>query len=130
MEAITSQIRLPRVHGIPINIYTARGIILAHIQHMAPELLTTVASDGSTFRCSNTYVCKFLKAQLNYVPRAATRAAQKVPANTNELMRCSFFCIAHMTRKKKMTHGAFRVKMDQTQVVVQNTGSSTFAEQG
>jgi hypothetical protein len=128
---IVAQIRLLRAAGIRMNVVTARAIILAHIRLDAPDLLSTVAlSDGSLFKCSDAFVRKFLYVHLRYRPRAGTRAVQKLLANYEDQCRKSFLRIAYTTYHRRITHACFRVNIDQTQVVVQDTGASTFEEEG
>ncbi|TDL14854.1 hypothetical protein BD410DRAFT_845670 [Rickenella mellea] len=79
-----------REAGISISVVTARGIIIAMIEHHAPEVFTRVAKDGSVFRCCDSWVKKFLRANLRWVMRSSTRAAQKIPLNTEEQIRHSF----------------------------------------
>jgi hypothetical protein len=117
--------------GLPINIYTARALMLGHIRHRAPDVLRTVVrKDGSLFKCSDIFVRRFLRRHLNFVPRMATRAAQKTPPDAPEQLRRSFLRIVNTTRTKKIKHAGLRVNLDQTQVVVQNISDSMFAKQG
>jgi hypothetical protein len=125
-----NEIRLLRACGLPVNVHTVRGLMLGHLHHHAPEIFTAKASDGSVFTCSDSFVRSFLKHRLNFVPRAGTRAAQKIPVDAEEQMRRSFFRIVYTTRSKRIKHAALRVNFDQTQVIVQSIGNSTFAEMG
>lgn len=128
---IVTQIRSLRAAGVRINVVTARVVILAHIRLDAPDLLSTrSSSDGSVFKCSDAFIRKFLYVHLRYVPRAGTRAAQKLPADHEDQCRKSFLRIAYTTYHRRVAHACFRVNIDQTQVVVQDTGASTFAEEG
>jgi hypothetical protein len=127
---MVNQIRLLRRAGVPLNIYTIRGLMIGHIEHHAPALLLVKLADGSTFSCSDLYVRKFLKRQMNFVPRTSTRAAQKVPANAAEVLWQSFLRLVYACWKRKVMHPQLRINFDQTQVVVQTQGGSTFEEEG
>jgi hypothetical protein len=104
--------------------------MLGHLRHLAPEVFAARASNGSIFKCSDTYVRSFLKQHLNFVPCMATHTAQKVPSDTEAQMRRSFFCVVYTTWAKKIRHAALRLNFDQTQAIVQSIGNSTFAELG
>jgi hypothetical protein len=130
LEDIVQQLKFMCGAGVTLNIHTARALTLGHIETYAPELLTVQLGDETTFTCSDVYVRKFLKQHLNYVPRAATCAHQKIPDNADELIRCSIFRIVHTCWKRKICHPELYVNFDQTQVHVQATGNSTFAELG
>jgi hypothetical protein len=118
--------------GIKVGLLMAprRGIMLGHIQHSAPELLEAQAKDGSIFRASDTFVRRFLRTEMNYVPRKATRAAQKILADAHDQMRRSFLRNVSYIEFHNVRNPKFIINFDQTQVVVQDTTSSTFAEQG
>jgi hypothetical protein len=129
LQEIILQLKLLRATGVGINIYTTRGLMLGHIEHFAPELLLVRLADGSTFSCSDLYVRKFLKRHLNFVPRVATRAAQKIPVNWEDLIRRAVLRLVQSIRKRKVPP-ELMVNWDQTQVRVQMSSNSTFEESG
>ncbi|EIW78729.1 hypothetical protein CONPUDRAFT_60899 [Coniophora puteana RWD-64-598 SS2] len=95
--------------------------MLGNIMHKAPELLkTTACQDGSMFKCSDAYVCKFLYANLHWVPRTSTRAAQKVPENAGDLIFELFIRLALLFRDAGIRHPSLYINFDQTQVIVAN----------
>jgi hypothetical protein len=104
--------------------------MLGHIEHYAPQLLTVELGDGSFFSCSDLFVRKFLKQKLKFVPRTATRAAQKIPADAPVQLYRTFFHLVYACWRHKIKDAALIVNFDQTQVVVQSQGRSTFAEEG
>jgi hypothetical protein len=96
-----------------------------------PQLLTATAKDGSVFKCSDTFVRKFLYEHLRYVPRAATRAAQKVPLDWEAQCMKALLRTVNTTTTHGMELYAFlRVNIDQTNVIAQDNDGSTFAEEG
>jgi hypothetical protein len=104
--------------------------MLGHIEHHAPELLLLELGDGSVFACTDLFVRKFLKRQLNYVPRACTQASQKIPEDAPLQLYHAFFRLVYACWKRKIKHASLIVNFDQTQVVIQSQGKSTFAESG
>jgi hypothetical protein len=130
VKDITSSIRLLREVGIKVGILLARGILLGHIQHAAPELFHARAADGSVFKGLDTFVRKFLLQEMNYVPRKATRAAQKVPADAETQMMRSFLRNVAYIKFHDVRHPELVLNWDQTPVIVQDRESTTFAERG
>jgi hypothetical protein len=128
---------------VPHNVFS---IIISHLNHqffsnqnnktkpehqsLPVELLSVRLGDGSTFSCSDLFVQKFLKQHLNYIPRATTRAHQKILDNADELMHCFLFRLVHTCWKQKICHPDLWVNLNQTQTHVQATGTSTFSEAG
>lgn len=66
-----------RKSGAPISIITARGIMVATIIKTAPEILEKTFRDGSSFRCSDSFMRKWLHEVLRWSRRKGTQAAQK-----------------------------------------------------
>ncbi|TFY75668.1 hypothetical protein EWM64_g8344, partial [Hericium alpestre] len=130
VELIKTQLTLLRKAGIPVNVRSARGIMLAHIEHHAPELLHATAQDGSHFRCSDAYVRKFLYEHLRWVPRTPTRTAQNTPDDVVEKLWELFLRLALVIRDAGIRHPALVVNFDQTGVIVASTDSRTFEVEG
>jgi hypothetical protein len=84
---------LLRRAGVPLNICNVCGLMLAHIKHHTPHLLTVELGDGSLFSCTDLFVQKFLKQRLKLVPCTATQAAQKIPEDTPLQLYWTFFCL-------------------------------------
>jgi hypothetical protein len=107
-----------------------RGLLLGFIEHLAPELLTAVARDGSVFKASESFMRRFLYQELRWVPRIVTRAAQKVPVDAEDQCYRSFLRQAYTTQRYGIRHASLRINFDQTQVVIQDNNTHTFAEEG
>jgi hypothetical protein len=130
MELILGQIRRRRTAGHRISTRNTRSLILGCIKKYAPELLEVKGKDGRRFEASDGYVRMILGQEMGYAPRTATQAARKVPADANEQITRSFVRIVYTTATKGLVHADLRVNCDQTQVVVQDTSTGTFAERG
>lgn len=107
---------------------TIRGIMVAFIEYDAPHLFTHIAADGSQFKCSESYVRNYLRT-LGWSERCATRAAQKLPANYEQILSDSFLRQAFIIRD----HGIpapLRVNTDQTQMHYQMGGKRTWNKKG
>jgi DDE superfamily endonuclease len=102
--------------------------MVAYIRHDAPELFDKPFPDGSCFRCSETFVRVYLHT-LGWSERCATRPAQKLPANHEQILSDSFLRQACIIRN----HGIppeLRVNTDQTQTVYQMGGKQTWNKAG
>ncbi|KAJ7749535.1 hypothetical protein DFH07DRAFT_746668, partial [Mycena maculata] len=68
--------------GVVLTLLTIRAIMVAHIEDGAPGLLgSAVGSDGTKFRCSESFVRRYLRNTMGWSQRRAMKAAQKLPAN-------------------------------------------------
>ncbi|KAJ7472583.1 hypothetical protein FB451DRAFT_990422, partial [Mycena latifolia] len=104
--------------------------MVAQISHGAPELFQrTVGSDGSQFRCSESFVRRYLRNTLGWSERRATKAAQKLPANHQKLIDDAFLREASIIRDYAVP-AALRVNTDQTQLVYQQGCDSTWNKRG
>ncbi|KAN0105518.1 hypothetical protein V8E52_010957, partial [Russula decolorans] len=90
VEMIKSRLVVLRDASSPITLVTARGIIVATILDMAPEVFKKVAKDGSLFRCSDSYLRRWLHETMRWAQRKATHAAQKLPINWEDICEKSF----------------------------------------
>ncbi|KAJ7100368.1 hypothetical protein C8R44DRAFT_946758, partial [Mycena epipterygia] len=77
--------------GVALTLLSIRGIMVGHIQNDAPELFQRTMSDGSNFRCSESFARRYLRNTLGWSERRATKAAQKLPANHEKLLEEAFF---------------------------------------
>lgn len=117
--------------GHPLTTVTIRGLIVAHIQHRKPELFARkVKKDGTVFRASEAWVKKFVKNELRWVMRRATKCARKVPADANKQIYTSFLRIALTFRDARITHPSLMINFDQTQVVYHLGGGLTYETRG
>lgn len=119
-----------RQAGIPLNVLTARGMLLSIITREAPELLEATASDGLPFRCSESFTRKFLKRYCNMVPRSSTRAAQKTPPDAGDKLYEMWLRLALGCRDSGVRHGDLIINFDQTNVVVADNSARTFDVRG
>ncbi|KAF8163939.1 hypothetical protein K438DRAFT_1521461, partial [Mycena galopus ATCC 62051] len=103
--------------------------MVAFIQRDQPHIFSRVAIDGSQFRCSDSFVKKFLRNTMGWSQRAATRAAQKIPANHAEILHAAFLRRAILIRDYAIP-AALRVNTDQTQIVYQQGTNSTWTKRG
>src|ERR1700679_914383 len=89
--------RLERLQdaAAPITLVTVRGIAVATILKLAPEIFEKQAKDGTSFRCSDSYLRQWLHGTLLWSERWAMRAAQKLPDDWEQLCKQAFLCIAY-----------------------------------
>jgi len=106
-----------------------RGIVVATILKMAPEIFDKRAKDGSSFHCSDSFLCKWLHGTLLWSERKATRAAQKLPDDWEHLCRHAFLCIAYGMKEEDIPAELF-VNSDQTQVVYAQGSKLTWTKMG
>ncbi|KAJ7577704.1 hypothetical protein C8J56DRAFT_729350, partial [Mycena floridula] len=79
VTAIKARLQSLRDEHAPITVVTARGVMLATIMEMAPEILEFTFKDGSKFAASDSYVRAWLHDALTWSPRKGTRVAHKLP---------------------------------------------------
>ena len=79
-------IRNLRPAGVLLDVPCCHGLIIGQLYHAPPTIFERVLKkDGSTFRSSESWVREFLWEKLNWRMRSAIRAAQKLPANVDEV---------------------------------------------
>ncbi|KAH7917361.1 hypothetical protein BV22DRAFT_976149, partial [Leucogyrophana mollusca] len=113
-----------------LDITRCRGLTVAHIHHAAPEVFNKVAKDGSVFCAAESWVRKFLTDNLHWTFCRATRAAQKLPVNADQLCCEQFLCLALTMWDCAINHPSFYVNIDQTNIVYQPAKTGTFEEIG
>ncbi|KAK7001992.1 hypothetical protein R3P38DRAFT_2557488, partial [Favolaschia claudopus] len=86
--------------GVSLSLLTIRGIMVAAIQEPQPQLFQRVMPDGSEFCCSESFVRKFLRNIMEWSQRASTRAAQKLPANHEKVLRARVLFIEHVCKHR------------------------------
>ncbi|KAH7902963.1 hypothetical protein BJ138DRAFT_971080, partial [Hygrophoropsis aurantiaca] len=79
VDAVVKQLELLRSASAPLTLTTIRGIVVATILKMAPEVFEKREKDGSQFRCSESFLRTFLHETLKWSERRATRSAHKIP---------------------------------------------------
>ena len=84
-------VRDVRATGAIITSVTVRGILLATIIKQAPDILTKIFHNGSSFRASESFVQKWLCDTLGCSRRKGTQAAQKLPIGWED--QCERACV-------------------------------------
>ena len=113
----------------PITLVTVRGIAVATILKMAPEIFEKRAKDGTSFRCSDSYLRQWLHGTLLWSEWWATRAAQKLPDDWEYLCERAFLHIAYGIKEEDIP-APLLVNSDQTQVVYAPGSKLTWAKTG
>lgn len=118
-----------RESGLPLDINTIRGIMVAMIEQEAPELFEYKNSKGECFRCTPAFVRHFLKTKMNWTLRSSTKAAQKVPVNAPHVTIRTFLRFVCSARDEKIGP-YFIINADQTGIVYAQGTKKTYAEKG
>jgi hypothetical protein len=129
VETIRNRLIVLRDASSPITLVTVRGIFVATILDMAPEVFEKVAEDGSSFRCSDSYLRRWLHETMRWALRRATRAAQKLPANWEDVCEKSFLRLAQDIKELDVPPELY-VNSDQTQVTYSQGSGMTYATIG
>ncbi|THU88986.1 hypothetical protein K435DRAFT_678877 [Dendrothele bispora CBS 962.96] len=106
--------------------------MVAIIQEEAPQpplLFEQDLSDSSRFRCSESFVRKYIVNNLNWSWRSTTRAAQKLPENVNDILEESYLREAYVIRNYAVP-AELCVNTDQTQLVYQQGSGTTWHQRG
>ena len=130
IDTIVKDLRMLRTVGTALDITRCRGLIIAHLHNAIPHIFDQVAKDGSSFRAMESWVKKFLSEHLHWSFRRATRAAQKLPENSEERCVEQFLRLALTVRDCAIFHPSFYVNIDQTNVIYQPANTSTYEEKG
>lgn len=129
MEAIQNHLVTLRDAGAPLSLVAVRAIIVAAIQRDQPELFERTFRDGSTFRVSDAYCRKFLHCTMQWTERKATKAAQKLPDNWEDVCEQAFLRRAHIIKEEDIP-APLIVNSDQTAVVYGPGSKLTWAPRG
>lgn len=127
----TTKTILEHLHGlrnsqVALTLTTIRSIIIARLQHSSPKIFTTPSPDGTTFRCSEHFVKKFIKRALGWTMRQATRAGRKIPPNYESILQKSHARIAWVIKHWDI-HSKLIVNSDQTQMALAQGCHMTYA---
>jgi hypothetical protein len=95
-------------------VITVRGIMLAIIIWMAPEIMQQKFKDGSTFRASDSFVRLWLHSAMGWSQRKGTRAAQKLPDNWEDQCEKSALRKAYLIKEYDIPAELY-ANSDQTQ---------------
>jgi hypothetical protein len=126
---IRSRLKVLQDASSPITLVTVRGIFVATIVDMAPEVFEKVARDGSVFHCSDSYLRRWLHETMRWMLRRATRAAQKLPINWEDICEKSVFRLVHDIKDLDVPPELY-VNSDQTQVTYSQGSGMTYAPIG
>jgi hypothetical protein len=127
-QKIDDRIQALRDAGVALSLMSIRATMIAFIEHDAPHLFSRSFPDGSKFRCSEAFVQKYLRA-LGWSERRSTRAAQKLPANHEQILSDSFLRQACIIRDHAIP-AELRANTDQTQTVYQMGNKTTWNPKG
>lgn len=118
-----------RREGAPISLVCVRGIMVATILRMAPEIFQKKFSDGSSFRASDHFLRTYLHEQLAWSERRGTRAAQKIPADWEDQCNRARLRLAHCIKEWDVPSELI-LNTDQTQGVFTQGTKLTWAPKG
>lgn len=116
VRAICSCLTDLRKAGLRLNLCTIRGYMVGVIQHYIPDAFTRADRSGCVFRCSDQFTRRFLRVQLGWSVRKATRAAPKYPPNVSTVLLNAFLRFACVVQDEDIPACCI-VNADQTQVV-------------
>ncbi|THV00922.1 hypothetical protein K435DRAFT_818166 [Dendrothele bispora CBS 962.96] len=103
--------------------------MVAIIQEQAPQLFDWFLSDTTKFRCSETFVRKYIVNNLGWSFRATTRASQKPPPDVAQILEEAALHEAYVIRNYSIP-AELRVNTDQTQTVYQHGNKATWHTRG
>jgi hypothetical protein len=96
---------------------------------MKPEILEAQYKDGSTFKASDSFVRRWVRQEMNWAQRKATRAVQKVPEDWEDQIERSHIRKAYLIKEYDICSPLY-VNSDQTQGVFAPGDKLTYAEIG
>lgn len=102
---------------------------MATILDMAPEIFETRAKDGTQFRCSDSFLRKWLHETMNWSERKATQATHKLPKDWEDICEKSLLRIAQDIKEEDIP-SALYVNTDQTQAVYAQGSNLTWTQTG
>jgi hypothetical protein len=103
--------------------------MVAIIDKKAPEIFETISKDGTKFKCSETYMRKFLHKTMGWSEHHATKAAQKRPANCKEVLTEAWIWEAYIIHNHDIPAG-LHVNTNQTQLMYQQGTKTTWNKSG
>ena len=116
--------------GLPIDTVTVRGLVVGYVTQFAPSLFEKLDKAGKPkFRCNENFIRLFMKQTLDWSFRRSTRAAQKIPQNSDHLLNRAFLRMACLVRDESVA-SCFIVNADQTQNVYNPGSKTTWTESG
>lgn len=115
--------------SIALTLTTIWGVMVGQLQHLVPQIFLEPSKDGTLFRCSESFVQKFLKRSLGWSLRRSTCDGGKIPENALEILKKAFLRMAY-TIKDEEIPSALIVNSDQTQVTLVQGCHMTYAPIG
>lgn len=128
-KAIIDRLNALRGGSVPLTLVTIRGISIAMLINMAPEIFDIKASDGSSFRCSDTFLREWLHNTMGWSERKATRAAQKLPDNWEDVCEKAIIRMAYLMKEEDIPATLY-VNTDQTQIIYVQGSNLTWTKRG
>lgn len=129
-KAIIEDLRALCTVGVALDTMCCCGIIIACLTVSCPEISEATAKDSSSFRCSESWVKKFVHQNLNWSFHHATHAAQKTPSNANQLCLDQFYHLTLTIHDCTIFDASFYVNIDQMNIVYQPTNTATYQDIG
>jgi hypothetical protein len=75
---------------VVLTLLTVHAIIVAFIETQVPHIFKHLGENRTRFKCSNSFVRKFLHNVLWWSEHCATKAVQKLPPNLDEVLINAF----------------------------------------
>ncbi len=129
VEVIIKRLEDLRAAHAPLDLVSIRGVVVATILRMAPEIFEHKAPDGSAFQCSDTFLRRFLHEQMHWSERRSTRDGRKIPADWEDQCTKAFFRLAHDIKEYDIPSELI-VNTDQTNMVYAQGTKKTWAPTG
>lgn len=129
VKSIIARLEALRNAGTPLTLVSVRGIVVATITAMAPEIFERKARDGSTFRCSDSFLRQFLHGSLHWSERRATRDGHKLPLDWEALCMKAFLRLVHDVKEYNVPSELY-INTDQTNMIYAQGTKLTWAPTG
>lgn len=129
VQTIVNRLEALRKAHAPLTLVSIRAITVASILREAPEVFERKAPDGSTFRCSDSFLRRFLHEQLHWSERRATRDGRKLPKDWEEQCQKAFFRLVHDVKEYDVPSELI-INSDQTNMIYAQGTKMTWAPTG
>jgi len=114
--------------SVALTLLTIHGLMVALINKHTPELFLTVWADGSQFKCSDSFIQNYLW-KFCWSECQATKAAQKLPENHEEILTQAFLCEAYIIHDHAIP-AALHVNTNQAQLIYQQGTKTMWNKKG
>ncbi|KAG8780885.1 hypothetical protein FRC12_022488 [Ceratobasidium sp. 428] len=121
LEGAIQQLKALRRTNTPVSCAIARSIILAHLRIHAPQVQMTL---------SNQWIQRFMRDQLGWSYRTATKAARKRPSNWESQGLLMFLRMVKTIDQYQIRSPRMIVNADQTGISLLPTGNKTWETVG